>query len=175
MTETNCVTLCPGLPAIPQIDQVCILVDDMDEAIEEYSRLLPISQWRGYRYGPETIPELYYRGRKAEFWIWLVLSDSTPQVELIQSLSGPSIYTEWLEVHGPGFHHVGTFTKALAEDTAALEARGFTVSQWGRGYGVDGDGGFAYFDTADRLGLNWELIEVPARRRTPDQVWTVER
>ena len=164
-----------GLPAVAQIDQVCILVEDIDEAIAEYSQLLPVTVWRGYRYGPDTVPELGYRGGRGEFSIWVALSDSTPQVELIQSLNGPSIYTEWLDAHGPGFHHVGTFTTALARDTAALEARGFKVSQWGRGYGLDGDGGFAYFDTANRLGVVWELIEVPARRRTPDRQWTVAR
>jgi hypothetical protein len=69
---------------------------------------------------------------------------------LIQSVSGPSIYTEWLDRHGTGFRHVGIFTDNLAADVEALEAleaQGLVVSQSGRGYGLEGDGGFAYFDS----------------------------
>jgi methylmalonyl-CoA/ethylmalonyl-CoA epimerase len=162
-----------GRPLFGRVDQVGILVEDLDEAVAEYSELLPVTLWRGYRYGPDTVPELGYRGARGAFSMSLALSDTTPQVELIQSLDGPSIYTEWLDAHGPGFHHVGCFTTTIAEDTAALVARGFEVSQWGRGYGLDGDGAFTYFDTGDRLGVVWELIEVPARRRAPDRQWSV--
>jgi methylmalonyl-CoA/ethylmalonyl-CoA epimerase len=36
-------------------------------------------------------------------------------------------------------------------------------------YGLDGDGGFAYLNTHERLGVILELIEVPARRREPEE------
>ena len=40
-----------------------------------------------------------------------------------------------------------------------------------RGYGLDGDGGFAYLDTIDDVGMIVELIEFPARRREPEGTW----
>jgi len=164
-----------GPSALRRIDQLCVLVDDLDQAIVEYSKLFPATRWRGYRYGPDTVPELGYRGGPGEFSFWVVLSDCDPQIELIKSLDGPSIYTEWLDQHGIGFHHVGVFTQSLASDVQALESQGLTVSQWGRGYGLDGDGGFAYFDTCEQLTIVVELIEVPARRRPPDREWVISR
>jgi hypothetical protein len=160
---------------LARVDQVGILVDDIEQAIVEYSELYPVTLWRGYRYGTDTIPELGYRGGPGRLSFWVVLSDSDPQIELIQSLEGPSIYTEWLDQHGPGFHHFGTFTKDLASDRKKLEAQGLVASQWGSGYGADGDGGFVYFDSVARLGMMVELIEVPARRRTPDRQWVITR
>ena len=44
-------------------------------------------------------------------------------------------------------------------------------TQTGGGYGLDGDGGYAYFDTVASFGVILELIEVPKRRREPDFVW----
>jgi catechol 2,3-dioxygenase-like lactoylglutathione lyase family enzyme len=162
-----------ALPTFARVDQICILVEDLDDAIATYASLFAAKHWRGYRYGPDTVPELEYRGAPGVFSMWLALSDSTPQIELIQPEAGPSIYTEWIERHGFGFHHVGVVTDTLAADTKALEAQGYVVSQSGRGYGLDGDGGFAYFDSVERLGVVLELIEVPKRRRAPDREWAI--
>jgi catechol 2,3-dioxygenase-like lactoylglutathione lyase family enzyme len=160
---------------IGRIDQICFLVDDIDASIEGYSQLFGATRWRGYRYGPDTVPQLVYRGEPGRFSFWIALSDCDPQIELIQSLEGPSVYTEWIEARGLGFHHIGTFTRDMAADTAALQAMGLAVSQWGRGYGLDGDGGFTYLDSLQALGVVVELIEIPARRRTPDREWVVSR
>jgi catechol 2,3-dioxygenase-like lactoylglutathione lyase family enzyme len=156
-----------------QIDQVCVLVDDLDDAIRRYSDLFAATHWRGYRYSPDTVAQLGYRGAQGTFSMWVALSDTVPQIELIKSISGPSIYTEWIERHGFGFHHFGVFTQTLAADVQALEEQGFVVSQSGRGYGLDGDGGFAYLDSLEQLGVVLELIEVPARRRPPDREWHI--
>jgi methylmalonyl-CoA/ethylmalonyl-CoA epimerase len=48
---------------------------------------------------------------------------------------------------------------------------GYPVLQMGTGYGVDGDGGFAYFDTLAATSVVFEAIEVPARRRPPEDIW----
>lgn len=45
--------------------------------------------------------------------------------------------------------------------------RGYRVTQTARGYGLNGDGGFAYFDTERDLGVVVEAIEVPVARRPP--------
>ncbi len=164
-----------GPAALPRVDQVCMLVEDIEEGIAAYSDIFPATTWRGFLYSPETIPELGYRGAKGECAFWVALSDCDPQIELIQSVSGPSIYTEWLDVHGFGFHHLGIFTKDMATDVASLEARGLEVSQWGRGYGLDGDGAFTYFDSLETLGVVLELIEIPKRRREPDREWIITR
>jgi len=164
-------------PPVPlaRIDQLGILVEDLDDSIAAYSELFPVTTWRGYLYTPKTVPELGYRGEPGEFSFWVALSDLQPQIELIQSVSGPSIYTEWLDRHGPGLHHVGIITDSLAADVETLEAQGLVVSQSGRGYGLEGDGGFAYFDSLALLGVVIELIEIPKVRRPPDREWVGSR
>ena len=156
---------------IGRVDQLCFLVADIDAGIATYSELFDARNWRGYRYGPDTVPALRYRGEPGRFAFWVALSDTDPQIELIQSLEGPSIYTEWIEQRGLGFHHIGHFSKDLAAATAALAARGMAVIQSGAGYGLDGDGGFAYFDSLEQLGVVVELVEIPKRRRAPDREW----
>ncbi len=168
-------TITAGAPVLPRVEQVGILVDDLDRAIAETSMVFPASRWRGYRYGPENVRDLRYRGEPSRLSFWVVLSDTDPQIEYIQPIDGPSIYTEWLERRGLGVHHIGVFTKDLDGDVARLTGSGMTVCQSGHGYGLDGDGGFAYFDTASTLGVILELIAIPARRRPPDREWIVER
>ncbi len=160
---------------IGRVDQLCFLVEDIDARIDEYSELFGATHWRGYRYAPDTVPQLSYRGEPGRFAFWVALSDTDPQIELIQSLEGPSIYSEWIERRGLGFHHIGHFSADLAADVGSLEARGWAVCQSGGGYGLDGDGGFVYLDSLQALGVIVELIEVPARRRTPDREWTPSR
>jgi methylmalonyl-CoA/ethylmalonyl-CoA epimerase len=99
----------------------------------------------------------------------LALSGASPQLELIQPLQGPSIYHEWLEERGFGVHHIGFHVPRLEPIAATLAADGFPSVQAGSGYGVDGDGAFAYFDLVEALGLYLEIIETPARRR-PSEV-----
>ena len=162
---------------ISRVDQLCFLVDDIDRGIATHSELFGATHWRGHRYGPDTVSELGYRGAPGRFSFWVALSGCDPQIELIESIEGPSIYTEWIDQRGLGFHHIGSFTTSLAADAAALEARGLAISQWGRGYGLDGDddGGFVYLDSVAQLGVVIELIEIPRRRRAPDREWPLSR
>jgi methylmalonyl-CoA/ethylmalonyl-CoA epimerase len=159
------------LGALPGIAQVGIVVGDLERGVREYNGLLGLSSWSVYTYGPDFIPELTYRGAKGRFSMRIALSRSDPVVELIEPISGPSIYDEWLEEHGEGLHHIGVEVPALADATATAAEAGFEVLQSGRGYGLDGDGGFAYLDTLERLRIIVELLEFPARRRDPETVW----
>jgi hypothetical protein len=47
-----------------------------------------------------------------------------------------------------------------------MTGAGYQVTQTARGYGLGGDGGFAYFDTDSDLGVVIEAIEIPATRRS---------
>jgi hypothetical protein len=51
-----------------------------------------------------------------------------------------------------------------------LASEGWSPVQAGSGYGPDGDGAFAYYDTVDTLGLYAEVIEAPARRRPSERL-----
>jgi methylmalonyl-CoA/ethylmalonyl-CoA epimerase len=159
-----------GLGALPGFAQVGIVVHDLEQGIRDYSALAGLSPWAIYTYGPGFVHDLTYRGRPASFSMRIALSGASPMVELVQPLEGPSIYHDWLEEHGEGLHHVGVEVPSLDGAVETATASGFSVIQSGRGYGLDGDGGFAYLDTYDRLRIIVELLEFPARRREPEAV-----
>jgi methylmalonyl-CoA/ethylmalonyl-CoA epimerase len=159
-----------GLGARPGFAQIGIVVRDLEQGIRDYSALTGLSSWAIYTYGPGFVHDLTYRGRPAEYSMRIALSGMNPMVELVQPLEGPSIYHDWLDEHGEGLHHVGVEVPSLDGAVETSTAAGFEVIQSGRGYGLDGDGGFAYLDTYDPLRIIVELLEFPARRREPEEV-----
>lgn len=48
---------------------------------------------------------------------------------------------------------------------------GLEVTQDGGGFGLDGDGHYAYLDTEEFTSTTIELIERPRRRHQPDKVF----
>ena len=152
--------------------QIALLVHDVHAAVRRYTDVLGIGPWVGYTYGPRTLSELRYRGRPGEYEMKVALSQIDPQIELIEPVRGPSIYHDWMAEHGEGLHHVAYPVPSLAESAAELEAMGYREIQYGAGYGAEGDGAFAYYDTADDLSAIVELRVIPRVRREPE--WRVE-
>lgn len=151
------------------ITQIGLLVPDLVSGIANWSALLGRSDWLVYTYGPTTVPKLIFRGEQGRFSLRLGLSGSGPQLELIQPLEGPSIYEEWIAERGYGPHHVGFHVPLAQPVIEGLAAEGLSPVQSGAGYGMDGDGSFAYYDLVDEAGLYVEVIESPARRRPSER------
>lgn len=90
-------------------------------------------------------------------------------VELIEPLSGPSIYTSQLEEDGPGIHHLGCF--AYDDPRAVVEQyreAGIEVVQSGRFEGLE----FWYLDMREELdGLVLELAANLEAIEEPDAVF----
>lgn len=149
------------------VDQIGYLVPDLEEAIVEWERLLGPRSWNTWTYSSISVPHLGFRGQEGVFEIRIALSGESPQIELIEPVRGPSIYHEWIARRGYGPHHVGVFVNDLAALTAELKQIGIIPVQSGSGYGLDGDGGFAYFEIGDDADTVFELIEPPMRRRPP--------
>ena len=160
----------PELLAGKTVDQVGIIVNDIRREVAVWSVLLGRDDWLFYTYQPSTVPVLTYRGKPGTFGMRVALISEAPQIELIEPLKGPSIYHEWLEKHGTGLHHLGFRVPSVADAIDAMAGRGIPAIQTGSGYGQNGDGGFAYFDTQKTLGFISEAIEVPAARRPTEQL-----
>jgi hypothetical protein len=157
---------------ISRVDQVCVVVRDLRRAMHQYWSLLGIGPWRAYTYGPPLVKDMTYRGRPASFRMRVALAQAGPVIfELVEPVDGPSVYHELLEQHGEGIHHFGCIVPSLDAAIAEARAAGFEVIQSGRGYGVRGDGGFAYLSTQDALGATFEVIEIPVERVEPEEVY----
>lgn len=157
---------------IDHIDQVCVVTPDLRRSMERHRTMLGLAPWRILPFGPNTVRELNYRGKPAQYRVLAAFAQlGGLQYELIQPLQGPSIYHEFLDHHGgEGLHHFGVRVPNLNEALTEAWSAGFEEIQGGRGIGIDGDGGFAYLDTEDPLGITYELIEVPRRMRASSEV-----
>jgi methylmalonyl-CoA/ethylmalonyl-CoA epimerase len=169
----SALTAFDGLPPLRSrsVDQIGIVVQDLRASLERYAQIWPLGRWNCYVYGPETVNQLTYRGKPANYSMWIALNTESPQMELIQPLTGESLYTEWLAQHGEGLHHLGVYVESLKDSIASITAAGHALLQSGYGTGLDGDGGYAYFNTVGDLGMIVETIEKPSRRRDPQLVW----
>lgn len=143
-------------------DQVCILVENLEDGIDFYSALLGVAQWEVHDYSGGVFQQSTYRGEDIALTMRIALAGSSPQYELIEAGSSPSIYWDWIKERGCTMHHFGYYVDSLDVAIADIEAAGYPVVQSGRGHGLDGDGGFAYIEAGD---IVLEILEPPVRRR----------
>jgi hypothetical protein len=150
-------------PGTARVHQVGIVVEDVERAIAGHARLLGYgdASWRRAHFGPESVERLFVRGERVEFSMRLGFAGSAPELELIEPVSGPSIYREWLDERGEGLHHLAVVVTSLAAATGAMEQARFGVVQAGFGFAPEGRGGFAYYDTGRALGYVLEAVELP--------------
>jgi len=81
-------------------------------------------------------------------------------IELIQPNDAhPSVYREWIEKRGYGFHHWGRATANFDRDLAHYQAQGHDLVFLA---GVPSGGSVAYMDTTAQLPGYVELIELGA-------------
>jgi len=153
------------------IVQVGIVVPDLEQGVRRWSDALGLGPWIGFHFSPDTVQDFTYRGQPADYSIDIALTGAGPQVELIEVHGEHSLYHEWTDVHGYGIQHLGLRVEDMAPVKDEMLAAGYELIQSGHGYGANGDGEFAYFDTIADFGTIFELIQVPAERRTPDFTW----
>jgi hypothetical protein len=151
--------------------QIAVVVVDLEVALERYSRLLGAGPWRCYTFSAAMHTFCEYRGGRTDFSARLALNDQSPQLELIEPRAGASIHQDWLHERGEGVHHVGVIVDSVADAISQMARAGCPVIQAGSGFGVAGDGAYAYFDTQDDLGLIVEAVEPPERMPAAELVW----
>jgi methylmalonyl-CoA/ethylmalonyl-CoA epimerase len=152
------------------VGQIGIVVRDLESACRRYSAFWKCGPWRIYTYGPAILSSQSYRGERSRFVVRIGLNPTMPQLELLQPLEGPSVYDDWLERRGEGLHHLAAYVEDADEAIASFLAAGYEVLQEGRGFGVEGDGVFAYFETEHDLGYLLEVVQRPRVRREPELV-----
>lgn len=157
------------------IAQTAIVVEDLERTVEKYWKVFGIGPWQFYTYEKPLVKKMSYQGEPADYAMRIALSYFGPsRVELIEAKRGDSVYTDFVREHGYGVQHLGVLVDDMQAAIAQAEAAGYTVVQDGSGFGLNGDGYYAYLDTAEDLGVMLELIERPKGRRTPEKVYPPE-
>ena len=149
---------------LPPVQQACIVVKDIDRAIEYYTSTFGMGPFRTSDVDMEGV---LLRGKPISTRIKVAFAESGPlQIELIQPVEGKNIYTEFLDSKGEGLHHLAFQVNDLDAMLAKLAKEGIEPT-FHKSYPELGIA-FAYLDT-DRIGgVIFELIEVKKGTRQKD-------
>ncbi len=166
----------PKLPFLNNgINQVAFVVEDLEKTVENYYNLFGIAPWHFYTYKRPLVKHMTYYGKDVDYSMRVALSYFGPmRVELIEIERGNTVYADFVKEHGYGVHHFGIVVENMQEAIQQAEAAGFTVIMDGAGFGLDGDGHYAYLSTEKSLGTTYELIERPERRMPPEKIFPPE-
>jgi len=157
------------------IAQVAILVPNLKETIKHYYHDFGIGPWHIYTYGNPLVKNMSYQGKPTNYKMRVGLSYfGRMRIELIQPLSGDTVYADFIKEHGYGVHHFGILTDDMPSAVRLAEKAGYEIIMDGSGFGLDGDGFYAYIDTEAKLGVTLELIERPKRRVPPEEIYPPE-
>jgi methylmalonyl-CoA/ethylmalonyl-CoA epimerase len=152
MAETNSTSIAPN------VDQIGIVVRDLHSMVANLSQLLGIGPFRVMEWPLEGVdPQATYHGNPGNYRLLLAFATiGNTQLEIVQPLEGQNIYSDFLEEHGPGLHHIRLTVADFDEKAASLEASG--IENIASGTGVHVGSQWAYFDTSELLeGLVVEL------------------
>jgi methylmalonyl-CoA/ethylmalonyl-CoA epimerase len=144
---------------IKQVLQVCVVVKDLRKSMEKYWNVFGIGPWKILTFKPPTMTNTRVREKPVSYSMKLGIARiGSIQWELIQPLTGESIYKDFLDQKGEGIHHiacdVGNYDQAVA-----------TMKKHGIGVLMSGDlpgESYAYMDTEKYLGTVLEIYNRPA-------------
>ncbi len=149
---------------IKQVLQIGVVVKDLQKAMERYWNIFGIGPWHIYTFQPPAVTNTTLRGKPAQYTMKLALTQiGNIQWELIQPLTGPSVYKEFLEQRGEGLHHVACDVEDYDQTVAILKKHGIGILTSGD-TPVDS---FAYMDTEKVLGTPLEIYKRTADFKMP--------
>lgn len=159
-----------------QLCQIGLVVRNLEETMEQYTKLLGWGPWKVYTHEKPRHHSTRLRGENVEY----TMRHAETEVngigfELIEPLEGPSIYKEWLEEHGEGIQHIAVAVHDPEESErfkAGLAEHGATSMMDGR---IDESIEYYYIDTQGPLKLILEAgsghVEGGALPFGPDYVY----
>ena len=142
---------------LPPLSQICFVVTDLRKAAYRL---------RAVGIGPFVFPEIhytdvrYYGNPSGGYWKMAFARWGVTELELACSVREPSIYQDFLNENGEGFHHFGFDIKNLDAYVEKAGRLGYSVMMSGR----TSSGGFAHLDTRELCGVILEVIERKAPR-----------
>jgi methylmalonyl-CoA/ethylmalonyl-CoA epimerase len=136
--------------------QACVVVRDIEEKLEAWSRLLGVPLPEIRLTGTLADTGTTYDGEPSEARCKLAFFEiGGLSLELIEPLPGPSVWRDFLERNGGGLQHIGISIARMTDAVALAEAEGMRVKQQAEFVG----GRYVYLDSERQLGAMLELLE----------------
>lgn len=145
-----------------ELEEVCIVTPDLERTASAMMRL-GVGPWKIMEINPQNTTEQTYRGQPAAYAIKLGFAKVGRVIfELMQPLSGPSIFADFLRGNGgrEGLHHVSFDMHGMpwSDRIAWYASRGFKPVQTGL---WRGQVPIAFFDTDAAFGASFETYLYP--------------
>ena len=150
--------------------QVGLVVRDSEATAKRYWEAFGIGPWRFYTIDPGNTTDMRFRGRAVQHSFRAALATfGNLTLELIEPLDGDSVYSEHLQQHGEGLHHLAFAVDDYDSARERLEKSGCEELQAGRPHDVND---YAYFDTVKALGFITELYseDAPGKAFPPPEL-----
>lgn len=113
--------------------QICFVVEDLETAMEDYTRIFGAGPWFLYKEPPAEEDKTLYRGKPTPMGTRVALGYAGDMMfELASPRSGmPSIFQEVAQRNGFGLHHLGLAVRDFDSAAAALDAAGLESLHYG--------------------------------------------
>jgi methylmalonyl-CoA/ethylmalonyl-CoA epimerase len=150
-----------------KIVEIAIVTRDHKRTMEGLWKL-GIGPWQVYTFGPHNTENQTYRGVPSAFELKVCFAQSGTMIwEIMQPISGPSIFAEFLERHGEGIHHVAYDCNNIPfeERIEEFAKRGFKLTQSGSWLGKNH---FAFFEMEQETTTCFETYIFPEDWEYPD-------
>ena len=156
-----------GKVSINRVLQIALVVKDLEKSMKMYWEVFGIGPWRIITFQPPALTNPKVRGKLEPFTMKLGITQlGNIQWELIQPLTGNSIYKEFLDKNGEGLHHVAVDVGNYDQAIATMKRHGIEVLMSGQ---MPADS-FAYMDTEKVLGTVIEIYKrSPGFKPTPPE------
>jgi len=145
------------ITAFSKIQQIGIIVEDLDKAVEHYESL-GIGPFKSLKRPPMKERKYYDKDLDPDS-VWVDVRYThigEIMLELVKPVSGESVMMDFFKEHGEGCNHLGFFVDDLDEEVKKLGKKGFRViNYFERTNGTKS----AYIDTDRVGGLQFELIQ----------------
>ena len=154
-------------PFLGNVVEIAIVTPDHKRTMEGLWRL-GIGPWQIHTFSPENTTNQTYRGQPSAFVLKVCFAQVGNMIwELMEPISGATIFADFLEQHGEGIHHLAfdcnniPFEERLAE----FERRGFPLVQSGSWMGRNH---FAFFETEQATTTCFETYAFPDDWQYPE-------
>lgn len=152
-------------PVFKKVMQIGLVVKSVAEGVKKYQEC-GIGPWEIKELGPDKLGNLTVRGERLDFALLAAVAMiGDTQIELIEPLDDKSIYSEFLQQHGEGLHHLAMDIDGFQKTISFFENKGVGVLQSGTmlqaGTVLQAGAGFAYLDSEKQLSFIAEIYDRP--------------
>jgi len=158
---------------INKVLQIALVVRDLQKSMREYWEVFGIGPWRIVTFQPPALTNPRVRGKLEPYTMKLGITQiGDIQWELIQPLTGNSIYKEFLDKNGEGLHHVAVDVGNYDQAVDLMKKQDIEILMSGHMLGDS----FAYMDTEQVLGTIIEIYKRSADHKPipPDATYPPE-